>query len=435
MKYLLSWLALSLATLLLAVPARAQNPPLASPPPSSALVAANTQFALDLFRQLNPAPTDNVFFSPYSISTALAMTWVGARGETASQMAQVLHLSSLTAGSIPAAFHDLQAHLNALQASGNFQLAIANSLWPQQGYPLLPAYLDLVKTAFASGIFPVDYVTNAESARLQINTWTSDQTNHKIPEIIPKKTPPVLDAATRLVLVNAIYFNGTWLTPFKPDDTSPQPFHLANGASTDVPIMSHYFDVGEAPPYASVPLPGAPGNLQILSLPYKGEALSLVVLLPPTPDSLPSLIKNLTASQLAAWLAQLGSAHEDLAVSLPKFKLSEGFDLARHLQALGMTDAFGAADFSGIDGLTDLVISAVLHQAYIDVNEQGTEAAAATAVVMGPTGAPPHPIYFVADHPFLFFIRDNATGSILFFGQFANPPSTAAPAKPGQLIR
>ena len=389
---------------------------------SSTLVASNTPFALDLYHQLKAKPGDNVFFSPYSISTALAMTWAGARGETAAQMAQVLHLPDLPVPTVASAFGAWQKNLAALQIQGSVKLALANSLWPQQNYPFLPAYLSLVQNNFAAGVFPVDYGKNSAAVRLQINTWVSNQTNQKIPELLSTRD---LKRDTRLVLVNAIYFKGNWLTQFDPASTHSKPFHLADGSAPKVPLMSHTFDVGDAPPYAAVPLPGAEGNLQILSLPYQGGALSFIVLLPPTPDSLPALEKNLTAPQLAAWLAQLSSAPEELRVSLPKFMLSEKYRLAENLQALGMTDAFANADFSGMDGNRDLVISAVIHQAYLDVNEQGTEAAAATAVVMGPGGPPPQPILFVADHPFVFLIRDNATGSILFLGRLANP---AAPA-------
>jgi serpin B len=421
MKPLLLCPGLPLALmLLLAAPAFAQ--PATTPADSFPLVAANNQFALDLYHQLKAKPGDNVFFSPYSISTALAMTWAGARGETATQMAQVLHFSDLPVPAVASAFGTLQKNLTALQTSGDIKLAVANSLWPQQNYPFLPAYLNLVQNDFAASVYPVDYGKNYENVRRQINAWVSNQTNQKIPELIPQQ---VLQPDTRLVLVNAIYFKGNWLTQFDPASTQSKPFHLASGATAMIPLMSHYFDVGDAPPYTAVPLPGAEGNLQILSLPYRGRALSFIVLLPPTPDSLAILEKNLTAPQLAAWLAQLGSPPDDLRVSLPKFMLTEKYRLAKNLQALGMIDAFTNADFSGMDGNRDLVISAVIHQAYLDVNERGTEAAAATAVVIGPGGPPPQPILFVADHPFLFLIRDNATGSILFLGRLANP---AAPA-------
>ncbi len=370
------------------------------------VVPGNTAFAVDLYGKLK-GTEGNLFFSPYSISTALAMTYGGARENTAKQMAQTLHFS-LAAEKLHPAFSSMEARLNAVQKKGNVKLSVANSLWPQKDYPFLKEYLDLTKKYYGVTITPVDFVTAAEPARLQINTWVEDKTQKKIKDLIQKG---VLDAMTRLVLVNAIYFKGNWARQFRKDNTQDAPFNVSPGKTVQVPLMTQEENFG----YAETE------DLQILELLYAGNDLSMVVLLPKKADGLADVEKALTAENLAKRIQ--GLHQRNTLVFLPKFKMTSQFELSATLKSLGMTDAFdAAADFSGMDGKKGwLFISDVIHKAFVDVNEEGTEAAAATAVIMRATAMPSAPPTFRADHPFIFLIRDNQTGSILFLGRVMDP--------------
>jgi serine protease inhibitor len=373
------------------------------------IVAGNTGFALDLYGKLR-TQEGNVCFSPYSISTALAMTYGGARGETAKQMAQTLCFN-LPADKLPPAFAALAANLNAVQQKGKIQIAVANSLWPQTGFAFLPDYLALCRKYYDTSITPVDYREHAEAARKTINDWVESRTDRKIVELLK---PGMLGSATRLVLVNAIYFKGNWASPFEARLTENQPFHEPGEMTMTAPLMRQTHDFR----YAEVP------GLQVLELPYAGDDLSMVVLLPRKVDGLGDLEAKLTAQNLGSWTATLH--RQKVEVFLPKFKVTSEFSLADTLAALGMPDAFSPAraDFSGMDGRKDFSISAVIHKAFVKVDEEGTEAAAATAVVMvgsaAPMNQPPPPI-FRADHPFVFFIRDNRNSSVLFLGRVTDP--------------
>ena len=372
------------------------------------VVAGNTAFAIDLYGQLR-THEGNMFFSPYSISTALAMTCGGARGETEIQMAQTLHFT-LLGDRLHPAFASLAADFRAAQASGNLRLAEANSLWPQKGFAFLPDYLALCRKYYGTAITPVDYTGHAEAARKTINDWVEDRTNRKIVELLQ---PGTVNDSSRLVLVNAIYFKGKWDRQFEAGLTEQAPFHLSAQSTVTAPLMRQ---MGEFR-YAETP------GLQVLELPYQGGDLSMLVLLPDTVEGLGHLEAELTAKNLTSWTSGLRSSK--VIVFLPKFKVTSRFSLAKTLKALGMTDAFnGQADFTGMDGRKDLFISAVEHQAFVEVNEEGTEAAAATAVLMALKGTPvsarPIPV-FRADHPFLFLIRDQRNGSILFLGRVTNP--------------
>jgi serpin B len=372
------------------------------------VVTGNTEFALDLYGKLR-SQEGNLFFSPYSISTALAMTYGGARGETEKQMAHALHFD-LPTDKLHPAFAALEESLNAVQQKGQVKLAVANSLWPQRGYAFLPDYLALCQKYYGTSITPVDYANSAESARKTINDWVEQKTNQKIVELLK---PGALDRLTRLVLANAIYFKGIWDSPFKKESTTNQPFHLSSTRTVTTPLMEKEarFRYAEAP------------DLQVLELPYAGDDLSMLVVLPTKVDGLGYLEGKLTMSNLDSWTKDL--QHQKVHLFLPKFKTTAEFSLAGTLATLGMTDAFtSGADFSGLDGKKDMLISAVVHKAFVEVNEEGTEAAAATAVVAAPMGVrlnpPPVPV-FRADHPFLFLIRDNHTGSILFLGRITDP--------------
>jgi serpin B len=368
-------------------------------------VTGNTAFALDLYGKLR-AQEGNLFLSPYSISTALAMTHGGARGETEAQMAKVLHFD-LPQEQLHSAFATLEAGLSGVQKKGKVKLAVANSLWPQKGYAFLPEYLDLCKIQYGTAITPLDYAGAGETARKTINDWVEDKTNKKITDLI---APGVLNALTRMVLVNAIYFKGDWASQFKADATQKQPFHISASQTVEAPLMHQKREFGFS----------ENNDLQVLELPYSGDDLSMIVLLPRKTDGLAGLEAKLTVQNLAAWTGKLH--RQKVEVFLPKFKMTAQFSLNEKLSALGMTDAFtGKADFSGMTGNRDLYISAVIHKAFVEVNEEGTEAAAATAVVMAARSMPrPSPV-FRADHPFLFLIRDNATGSILFLGRITDP--------------
>ena len=377
-----------------------------------ALVSANTAFALDLYQRLRRGE-GSIFFSPYSISVALAMTYAGARGATAEEMARVLHfdLFGETGGSAPrlhSAFGELIRRVNALGEAGNYQLSVANALWGQKGAGFLPGFLDLTRTHYGAGLREVDFASATEAARKTINAWVEEETQDRIEDLIP---PGVLDALTQLVLTNAIYFKGTWASQFSREATREEPFTLPDGDRVTVSMMRRTGEYRYAESEA----------LQVLELPYAGDDLSMVVLLPRKVGGLSDLERRLTPENLHGWLAGLRSRR--VQVSLPRFTLASGFRLAEALRALGMADAFtpGRADFSGMNGRRDLYISAVLHKAFVEVNEEGTEAAAATAVVMVKSAAPSPPVVFRADHPFLFLIRERPSGSILFLGRLLNP--------------
>ncbi len=379
--------------------------PAADEPTSEAFdpSASVNKLAFDLYQKLAADNEGNLFFSPYSISSALAMTYGGARGETATQMNNVLHFGGPDA--THPAFSHLRNTLAGIEKKGGVQLSVANALWPQQDYSFRSEFLELAKTQYGSEVRPVDFKTNAGGARQAINTWVEDQTNEKIKDLIGEG---VLDSLTRLVLVNAIYFKGDWASQFDAEATCDAPFHLTEEKSVQVPMMSQKADFGFA----------ETDDFEALELPYEGGDLSMLVLLPSNGNTTESLVQKLSPDTLSG----LSFRKQELVVNLPKFKLESSFDLGGTLQQMGMTDAFSdAADFSGMDGTRELFISAVLHKAFVEVNEEGTEAAAATAVVMKLRSVPPPPRQFIADHPFLFFIRENSTGAILFMGRVMDP--------------
>lgn len=371
------------------------------------VVKGNTAFALDLYGKLKDAE-GNLFFSPYSISTALAMTYAGARKNTATQMSQTLHFT-LDRQRLHPAFAAMEERLNTVQKQGNVHLSIVNGIWPQKGYDFLKEYLALLKEHYGVSITPVDYKKATEAARKLINAWVEEKTKDKIKNIIQ---PGILNVLTRLVLVNAIYFKGNWASQFKKSFTKDASFWLAPGESIKVPTMTQKEKFG----YAEY------DNLQILELPYVGNELSMIVLLPKKTDGLAELQKNLTVENIEKWTKYLGE--REVKVFLPRFKMTCQFDLNNTLMSMGMVDAFtkAKANFSGMDGREKwLYIGAVIHKAFVDVNEEGTEAAAATVVAMRAMAMPEPPPVVRADHPFLFLIRENSTRSILFIGRVVDP--------------
>ena len=369
------------------------------------LVAGNTAFAFNLYDRLKQTE-GNLFLSPYSISTALAMTYAGARGNTEKQMAQVLHFI-LDQEHLHPAFASIEAGLNAVQKKGEIQLCVANALWPEKSYTFLKDYLVLLETNYGASVTPLDYKRATDAARKEINTWVEQKTNNKIKDLIQKG---VLDPATRLVLTDAIYFKGNWANQFKKKDTEDLPFNVAPGKSVSVPMMTQKqrFKYMEN------------DSLQVLEMPYAGDDLSMIILLPREVDGLAGLEAELTVENLNAWMRRL--VKREVQVFLPKFEMTSQFSLGETLASMGMPDAFSmSADFSGMDGTTMLYISAVVHKAFVAVDEEGTEAAAATAVVMRLKAMPRPPLVFRADHPFVFMICDNRLGSILFLGRVTDP--------------
>jgi len=377
------------------------------------LAADNTRFALKLYKDLNDG-SGNLFFSPYSISTAMAMTWGGARGETASQMAGALEFTlkpdkeggPLGRERLHIAFGELQRSLRAAGGKGGVEMSIANALWPQKDYPFLKSYLEMIEAEYGSASRPLDY-RSPEEARGVINRWVEGETRRKIKDLLPEGS---IDSMTRMVLTNAIYFKGNWATQFNVKRTREMPFRLAAGKSRKTPMM---FQKGNFGYFQD-------DEVQVIEMPYKGEKVSMVVLLPRKVDGLAALEKHLAAEKLSGWLGKLRRVKVDTL--FPRFKLISRFDLSGKLQNLGMKKAFSDADFSRMDGTTKLYLSAVFHKAFVEVNEEGTEAAAATGAVVGLRSIRRGPS-FRADHPFLFLIRDKATGSILFLGRYVSPAS------------
>lgn len=372
------------------------------------VVKSNSRFSFDLYKQLKEKE-GNLFFSPYSISTALVMTYAGARGQTKNEMAEVLHFS-LEEGLLHSSFSRLQSELNAIQGKGYVKLSIANSLWAQEGYHFLDNFLDLNNKYYGAGIFSVDYKGQSESARNKINTWVEKETQEKIKELIKKGG---LTPLTRLVLCNAIYFKGNWLTQFDKKRTIEAMFYTSPNKPINVLIMSQNLKIK----FKEM------NSFSTIELPYEGNNLSMIVFLPKEINGLAGIEKDLTYDNVNNWIDELSSSDEsEIFVSLPKFKTTCEFELSTNLKKMGIPSAFSLppADFSGMTGAKELFISEVIHKAFVDVNEEGTEAAAATAVVMKRLSIS-KPLTFRADHPFIFLIRENKTKSILFLGRIVDP--------------
>jgi len=379
------------------------------PGPEAVTVAQDVNlFAFDLYGRLRSEQNGNLFFSPQSISTALAMTYAGARGETAAEMARTMHFS-LPQDRLSAAYAELLRALRPPGGTQSYRLSIANRLWGQRGMPFLEPFVAVTRRDYGAELGLADFTTNAEGARGEINGWVAKQTEQKITDLIPAR---VLGPDTRLVLANAIYFRGDWAQQFEKRATRDQPFHVSGGTAVDVPLMFAKLTIG----FAAQP----DAALTVVELPYKGDDLSMLVLLPHAVDGLAGMEARLTAENVYRWRA--GLERQDVLVYLPRFSIESGFGLASTLAAMGMPLAFsGRADFSGMNGQRDLSISTVVHKARVDVDEQGTEAAAATGLAVGVRGIPPAPPTFRADHPFVFLIRHNPTGAILFLGRMTNP--------------
>jgi serpin B len=376
----------------------------------AALAEGNSAFAFDLYRTLS-GEEGNLFFSPYSISLALAMTYAGARGETEQQMADTLHFD-LSQEALHQAFNGLDLLL-ASRGEGaegkddkGFRLNIVNAIWGQEDYEFLTGFLDVLAENYGAGLRLLDFVNEAEESRVTINDWVSDQTEGRIEDLIPEG---VIDALTRLVLTNAIYFNAAWAYPFWDYMTVDGAFHLLDGAEVTVPMMmqTESFAYAEGEGY------------QAVELPYDGNELSMVVLLPEA-GQFEAFEASLDAAGVDAIVDDL--AYGPVALTMPKFEFESELSLVNTLAEMGMPVAFSAgADFSGMTGDRSLAIAEILHKAFVSVDEEGTEAAAATAVVMKETSAPDEPVEVTMDRPFVFLIRDIETGAILFVGRVMDP--------------
>lgn len=377
------------------------------------LVAGNTEFAINLYHQLR-GQSGNLFFSPYSISSALAMTYAGAKEQTASQMKEVLKFS-LPNDILHKTFFSLNAELN--RPGDEYELAVANALWGQKDYKFRQEYLEFIEKNYLAPLTLVDFVGGRESACGRINDWVTEKTKKRITNIIDPRT---IDKLTRLILTNAIYFKGKWQNEFDKGSTREAKFFTRGGAVNALMMSNQghfrYYEKNQ--------------ELQIVELPYRGT-LAMLILLPGEKVNFQAFEKSLNAGELTNLLGQLSA--EEVTVKMPKFKFETKYFMSNDLKAMGMRDAFNMSDanFSGMyePGALPLYISQVIHKAYVKVNECGTEAAAATAVVGYGQGAlHPQPKYFNANHPFLFLIRDNVSGAILFLGRFQNPTGTAISA-------
>ncbi len=396
------------------------------------VVQANNAFATDLYRQLASQDRENLFISPFSIHTAMAMTSLGSRGITAREMARVLHLE-MSRDSLLAGYDALLTRINfdreapePARENGEVisrtappsQLRMANALWAERQYPFERSYLERVQRHFRARLDTLDFRSRPEPARDVINRWVETQTCDRIKDLIP---PGLIDDSTRLILANAIYFKDKWEEMFWDRATKDRPFYLVSGETVQVPQMQQtgYFDYAETE------------ELQLLSLPYRNRDLDMVVVLPRTNNGLSDLERRFTVANLTGWLAKL-TRHE-VEVTLPKWTFESGIMLKDVLRTMGITQAFAwpGADFTGMSSTGELFIDEVLHKAFVAVDESGTEAAAATvedmkvgAVAMEPPK--PKPAIFTADHPFVFLIRHRASSAILFLGRVANPKPTSS---------
>ena len=408
-----TFFALLAPALLLASPALAQPAPSGESEAKAASEAVN-RFALDLYQAL-PKDGKNVFFSPYSIATALAMTREGAAGETGREIDAVFHFpkdlgqahSELRKRLVPATI-ERYGERGGPQRVPAFQLRVANALWGHTHSTFVPAFLEQLKSRYAAPLERQDF-SRMKEARQRINDWVAENTKDKIKNIVPEGQPA---ASTRLVLANAIYFKARWADAFQERATKDAPFHLGGGKTVQAKLMAR---TGR---YAY----SEDEQVQVLELSYEGDGTSMVVILPKKRDGLAALTKSLSHDVLQRWL-KLGSSK--VAVKLPRFRYTVPLVLTETLASMGMPSAFNArkADFSKMCSSEPLHIGLVLHKAFVAVDEKGTEAAAATVVMMraGSAPRPSLPVPFVADHPFLFLIRHKTTGAILFVGRVSDP--------------
>ena len=376
---------------------------------------AVNQFCFDFFKKLSEDETNdpNIFYSPYSVFTALAMTYEGARNNTAVEMENVLHVEQSNDS-----FHQyMQSLYNYMNNNDEYNVSTANALWPDVGFTLLDEFIDIIETYYGGKESEVEYGNPEEAARI-INEWVENQTNNLIKDLVPASAiDPVL---TKLILTNAIYFKGIWQVQFDELNTTDRDFTLSSADTVQVETMK-LIGADDKFNYTET------GDLQILELPYTGGDISMMILLPREGVELSDVISSLKREDYISWIDEMYETKAD--IYLPKFKFETSYGLNDYLKELGMVDAFdNAADFSGIDGTKNLFISSVLHKAFVEVNEEGTEAAAATAVIMDLKAVspdePPERITFDCNHPFVFTIHHKETGTILFMGTVDDPSAS-----------
>ncbi|XP_042560383.1 leukocyte elastase inhibitor-like [Clupea harengus] len=384
-----------------------------------ALAAANANFSLELFKKITEITkaknTGNVFYSPLSISSALAMVSLGAKGNTEVQMHEVSsQCTQFIEGDVHVAFNKLFAELN--KEGAPYALSLANRLYGEKTYKFVEKFLADTKTLYLAESEEVDFISNAEAARVKINKWVEKKTQEKIKDLLAKGD---VDNSTRLVLVNALYFKGDWEMKFNRGNTTEVQFKINKNESKPVQMMHQT---------ATFPFTYVPDvDCQILELPYEGKDMSMLIMLPNNMEDnttgLEKLEQMLTYDKLVEWTRPDMMHTVEVKVGLPRFKLEETYDLEEILVSMGMVDAFSPqkCDFSGMSPCNNLVLSKVVQKSFVEVTEEGTEAGAATAVTATLTSMPLIQKMFMADHPFLFFIRHNPTQSILFYGRYSSP--------------
>ena len=388
----------------------------------AALVKGNNEFAFNLYQALRQKEGQNIFYSPYSISIALAMTYAGARGDTEKQMADTLHYL-LSQDVLHPAFNclDLELAKRGEGAEGKdgegFRLNVVNAIWGQKDYHFLDSYLDTIAENYGAGLRLLDFISAPEDSRVTINDWVSEQTEDRIKDLIKKG---IISSFTRLVLTNAIYFNAAWQYPFDGKNTTEASFHLLDGRDLPVEYLLRDKDIPVDMMYQTEEFSYAEGNnYQAIELEYDGGELSMVILLPKE-GSFYAFKSSLNEQIFQEIVSAFNKKNVEL--SMPKFEYESEFSLAGTLADMGMTDAFSmAADFSGITGSDELFIKDVVHKTFVSVDEAGTEAAAATAVIIDQKAVPGEPVIVTLDRPFIYLIRDIETGTILFMGNMMNP--------------
>lgn len=371
----------------------------------AAIARSNNQFAVDVYAKV-AAEDGNTFLSPFSISTALAMVDVGAAGDTDQELRAALH-ATLPGERTHAAYGALLTSLDTGRDRGNYTLATADRLFGQQGFPFLQDFLATTGRDYHAELMPVDFASHTEAARSTVNAWVADQTDHQITELFK---PGMIEPTTSLVLANAIVFKGAWLQKFEP--VEGQTFHLANGTAVQATMMHRF---------GAIAMAAVPGGVLGI-LPFAGKDLSMIIVVPDQPDGLPAIEAQLGEDAIAQWIAGAQAPPEVVEIKLPRFGITSTLDLQGPLEALGIQHTFDplTADFSALDGRRDMYLERIVHEAVIAVDEGGAEAAAATGGDVTPTA---EGAGLVADRPFVFFIYDHVTGSILFMGRLADPTS------------
>lgn len=369
-----------------------------------AVADGNNAFAIDLYKRLAEKSDGNIVVSPYSISSALAMTYAGARGETAAEMAKVLHFTLP-----PDRLHPAQAALGRSLRAGGDEFHAANALWGQKGVRFRGEFLRVTRDNYGAGLREVDFAADPDAARRTINGWVAAQTRDKIRALLHADD---LSARTRLVLTNAVYFKGAWASPFSKGGTAPDTFRVAADRTVPVRMMNGHFTCRWF----------ERDGVRLVALPYRGRTRSMVLVVPAAADGLPAVERGLSADRLRAWLD--GGSAGEVRLALPVFRATARTRLSSALDGMGMPLAFRReADFTGVTDETRLHIDEVVHEAAVEVGEEGTEAAAATAVVTKRplSGKKPRVLAVRADRPFLFLILDDPSQAVLFLGRVASP--------------